>query len=99
MEFSGSFNELVGSKMELGKITMAIEAAIATSFALDGGTITDSEVKRRFNICQDVFKILRGDMKWRIERIIDHLPQYLRAELAGSSWAPNSRQCWVPGDG
>ena len=99
MEFSGSFLDLVGDKRNLGLVTLAIESAIAASFALDGGTMTDAEVKRRFNMCQNIFKVLRGDMQWGIERIIDHLPQYLRAELSGASWEPDKRQCWIPGDG
>lgn len=101
MEFSGSFKDLVGSKRHLGKVTLAIETAIQVSFATNEGTITQSEVKRRFELCQKIFKILRGDLKWGIERIIDHLPQYLTAELNGSDWDPGTqqRQCWIPSDG
>lgn len=99
MELSKSFVELVGSPVNLGKTTLGIQTAIELSFAQDGSTITQSEVKRRFRVCENIFKQLRGDMKWGIDRIIDHLPRYLRAELDGDAWEPDQRRCWISRDG
>ena len=99
MELSGSFKELVGSPANLGKTILGIEMAITSSFAIDGSTMTTSEVKRRFGICERLFKNLRGDLGWGIERIIDHLAEYLRYELDGVVWEPDKRSCWMTGDG
>jgi len=99
MEFTGSFKELVGSPANVGKVTLGFEMAITTSFAIDGSTMTTDEVKRRFQICERLFKQLRGDLSWGIERIIDHLAEYLRYELDGVSWEPDKRMTWQTTDG
>jgi hypothetical protein len=79
--------------------TIGIERAIARSFEVDGGRMTDSEVRRRFLICQRLFQQLRGDLGWGLHRVIDHLPTYLRCELDGLPWEPDRRACWMPEDG
>jgi hypothetical protein len=99
IEFTGSFKELVGSPRNVGKVTIGFELAIAASFAIDGGTMTTDEVKRRFQFCEKIFKQLRGDLSWGIERIIDHLAKYLRYELDGVSWEPDKRTTWMASDG
>jgi len=99
MEFTGAFLDLVGSPANLGKTTIGIQTAIEVSFAQDGAPITGWEVKRRFKLCEKIFQILRGDVHWGIDRIIDHLPRYLRCELDGDAWEPDSRQCWIASDG
>jgi len=73
--------------------------AIEKSFAQDGARVTQSEVKRRFELCARIFKTLRGDLHWGIERIEGHLSEYLRAELDGRTWEPDKREVWIPGDG
>lgn len=89
----------------VGTVTQAFLSAIARSYVVDGQRVgrtpllTQSETRRRFAICADIFKTLRGDLKWGIQRIVDHLPEYLRAELDGKSWQPEKRECWIPGDG
>ncbi len=99
MELSGSFKQLVGDHTALADVVNGIQTTIELSFAVDGATITGAEVKRRFQLCEGIFKVLRGDMQWGIARIVDHLPEYLRAELNGETWEPNSRTCWMPKDG
>lgn len=99
MELSGSFVQLVGDHSALARVLRGIQTTIELSFAVDGAGITQTEVKRRFQLCEKIFKILRGDMKWGIVRIIDHLPKYLRFELDGETWEPESRVCWMPTDG
>lgn len=83
----------------VGRVTIAFMEAIETSFRVDGARQTQSEVKRRFDICAKIFKQLRGDLKWGIDRIVDRLPRYLRAELDGEKWEPDQRVMWVPEDG
>jgi hypothetical protein len=83
---------------QLARVTVAIERAIATSFAGDGGRMTAAEVRRRFAICERLVRQLRGDLGWGLQRILDHLPEYLRCELDGVSWSPDARTVWVPED-
>lgn len=90
---------LVNDLDQLGRVTSCFHNSIAMSLALDGATVTTREVKRRFDICVKIFKELRGDVKWGVSRIIDYLPEYLRAELDGEPWEPDTRRCWVPSDG
>jgi hypothetical protein len=35
----------------------------------------------------------------RLQRVLDHLPEYLRCELDGIPWQPDTRMVWVPADG
>lgn len=80
------------------KLGPAITKAVRESFDRDKCEKTRSEVKRRFDLCYEIAKQLRYDLAWGISRITDHLSLYLRAELNGSSWEPDKRQCWMPGD-
>lgn len=88
---------------KVGTVCLGIEAAVAQSFIEDthkgrvilvngAGRITRDEIKRRGKLCLKIFVALRGDLKWTIERILDHLPQYLRKELDGESWEPEARR-------
>jgi len=78
---------------------MGIERAIERSFAADGARVTNAEVRRRFAICERLFRQLRGDLGWGMQRVIDHLPGYLRCELDGEPWEPDHRTMWMPQDG
>jgi len=62
-------------------------------------TMTQAEVRRRFGICERLFRQLRGDLHWGLTRVLDHLPTYLRYELDGQPWEPDARSCWMPDDG
>ncbi len=85
---------------DLGRITMSIYGAIEASFA-EGNmrNPTREEVKRRFMICINWAKTLRGDLKWAIGRICDTMPEVLRTELLGAEFKPDTRACWIPSDG
>ena len=87
------------AKDELGRLTLGIEQAVTRSFAADGARMTGAEVRRRFGICERLFRQLRGDLGWGLVRVLDHLPEYLRCELDGMPWEPDRRTCWMPGDG
>jgi hypothetical protein len=84
---------------QLGDAVLGIEAAVVQSFEADGARMTGSEVRRRFGICERLVRQLRGDLGWGLQRVLDHLPQYLRSELDGVPWEPDRRTCWMPEDG
>ena len=88
---------------KVGKVVIGIEAAVAQSFMEDaqpgriiivhgGNRITQAEIKRRGEMCIKIFRVLRGDLKWTVERILDHLALYLRKELDGVTWEPEARR-------
>lgn len=58
-----------------------------------------SEVKRRFDICERITRMLRNDHQWGWSRILDRLPEYLGCELSGKPWEPDRRSVWIPEDG
>ena len=100
----GVFASLV-TEDKHGKVALGIEAAVAQSFIEDtapgriivhgGNRITHAEIKRRGQMCLKIFGTLRGDLKWTVERILDHLALYLRKELDGVGWEPEARrQMW-----
>jgi len=84
---------------DLARLTLGIEHAVSHSFATDHARMTGAEVRRRFGICERLFRELRGDLGWGLVRVLDHLPEYLRCELDGMPWEPDRRTCWMPGDG
>jgi hypothetical protein len=83
---------------EIARIVIGIERAVQRSFPT-GTRITDTEVRRRFSICERLFRQLRGDLGWGLQRVLDHLPHYLRCELDGQPWEPDRRTLWMPQDG
>jgi hypothetical protein len=93
----GAFLDLVSDE-QVARVTLAIECAIAESFAADGARMTGAEVRRRFGICERLVRQLRGDLGWGLERVLHHLPRYLRCELDGEPWTPDARAVWVPED-
>ena len=60
------------------------------------GGVTQAEVKRRFEICERIWKVLRIEHKWLVQRVCDHLHRFLLQEIDGISWEPNCRVLWVP---
>lgn len=87
----------------LGRLTQAAITTIGKSFEQQAmRNPTQDEVKRRFEIVMKYAVMLRGDLKWGLDRICDTLPEILRTELLGQRWEPtqsDKRQCWMPGDG
>lgn len=96
MSDGGAFRGLIEADA-VGRVTLAIENALVASMVLDKAPQTEREVKRRFEICARIFKVLRGDMKWSISRALDKLPEYLRCELDGTPYDPkDARAVWMP---
>jgi|SRR6185436_18129171 len=93
---------------QIPRVVRGIEEAVAKSFTEDakrravivvGAAPKQSEVKRRAEICLRIFRELRGDLKWGVERIADSLPHFLRCELDGIAWSPTvTRASWSPND-
>ena len=94
---------------QAAQVALKLERLIMESFATDAGreaiakgtkgkaVVTAAEVKRRFNILADWFKVFRGDMGWSLQRALDELPHALRAKLDGEIYTPNERrQIWAP---
>ena len=85
---------------DLGRVTLGIYSAIEKSFVEQNmRNPTRDEIKRRFGICINWAKTLRGDLKWGLDRIVDTMPEVLRAHLLGGEFKPDTRQCWIPSDG
>lgn len=57
-----------------------------------GAPPSRAEYVRRTEICVKIFRELRGDLKWTVERILDHLPGFLRKQLDGVPWEPEARR-------
>ena len=93
----GAFLDLVSTD-QVARVMLAIERAIADSFCTDGARPTGDEIRRRFAICERLVRELRGDLGWGLQRVLDHLPGYLRSELDGVRWEPDARALWVPDD-
>jgi hypothetical protein len=93
-----SFLEIV-ERSQVAAVSAAIEAAVGKSFRDDSARMTRDEVRRRFEICERIFRTLRGELAWGLQRVLDRLPYYLRCELDGKRWEPDRRTIWMPGDG
>lgn len=93
----GLFADLLAQD-QIGHVVLGIENAVAKSFLEDRARPTGDEIRRRFNICTRMVKQLRGDLGWAIPRVIDHLSGYLRSELDGIPWTPETRNVWTPSE-
>jgi len=84
---------------DLARVVVAIEVTVMKSLREDGARATGDEIQQRFDICECLIRLLRGDLGWGLQRVIDHLPHYLRCELDGQRWEPDRRTIWMPTDG
>lgn len=95
------------SKDQQRRVTQGVYRAVKISFEEDqrrigrsrSVNVTADELKRRVNLCLKIYREVRGDLEWGLQRAIDHLPSYLRFELDGVKWEPDQRKVWAPGDG
>ena len=93
-----AFLELI-ERNQVVRVAKTIERAVEKSFAQDGACMTGAEIRRRFVMCERIFRHLRGDLSWGLVRALDRLPYYLRCELDGQRWEPDKRTIWMPEDG
>ncbi len=75
----------------IGKLTRAISNVVAKSFAADKARVTQSETRRRGQICIEAARVCLGDSKLSLERTIACLPDALRSKLDGGNWMPPKR--------
>ena len=80
-------------------VAQAVERAVMRSFEtrpLPLRAITTSEARHRVQVCEQIWRALRLDKRWSVQRACDHLYRYLIAELDGVAWEPDDRSIWVP---
>ena len=80
-------------------VAAAVERAVMRSFEtrpLPIRGITSNECRRRVQICERIWKALRMDKSWSLQRACDHLYRYLVADLDGVHWEPDGRSLWAP---
>ena len=104
MQIPAPFLELAqGDPMVLTRVVNGFHSIISKSFAKGcdpvRGNPTASLVRDRFKICERIYRALRNEKKWGVQRILDKLPEYLHCELNGQGWEPDARSVWVPTDG
>jgi hypothetical protein len=86
------------SRAQYQAITVAFFRVIETSYVQDKMRPTRAETKRRFEILEQTFRMLRSeDFQWSTQRILDELPRALRAKLDRLPWDPSRlRSLWRP---
>jgi len=99
------FKELFNSPADFQRVFDRLEHTIWWSFAyidtrLTGRTpvITKAETRRRFQICEKWFRILRGEMGFGLIRTLDTIPRALASELLEIEFDPhaeNLAQGWT----
>lgn len=107
MSDTAIFAIVSGDPKNAGKLVRGIERAVQRSYDSDlirdgaGKVIaTRDEIKRRTQLCIDAAALLRRELKWSIDRIVDELPKMLRQRLDGSDWNPEeirARSSWFSG--
>lgn len=95
---------------QAGLVTRRFEEMILASFSpdiavhvVDGKPrprMTAAEIKRRFDILADWFGVMKGDLGWSLQRVMDSLPIALQKTLAGESYTPDVRHAaWSAAQG
>lgn len=104
----GVFLDLI-TQDQIPAVVLGFEKAITDSFVEDRRRessliigrvqrITHEDMKDRGKKCLEIFRILRGDLKWSVPRILDELPRLLREKLdTGDITVGGERRCWTPG--
>lgn len=90
---------LFDSKEAMASLVLGSERALRESFQqrpLRGGQVTAAEKKHRATLCIEIARVLRGDCKWSVDRVVDHLPKYLLQAIDGIDWKPPTRNVWAP---
>lgn len=98
------FAELVADPKLYLMVGRRIAEIVLASFGEDAlrtlkppSVASEVEIRRRTLIVYEWFKIMRGDLKYSIPRVLDTLPQALRCQLAGLPFEPPPvEQGWSP---
>jgi hypothetical protein len=99
------FFDLVNDPVALADVSSKLETIIWTSFGQDvlrdmkAPPITESETKRRFEICEYWIRVMRGDMLYSWLKTMEILPFALRRTLDGLDFTPPpANEGWVVSD-
>jgi hypothetical protein len=90
----GAFADLVRKPEDMQRAALGFIRAIENSFAQDQARSlvvllkTEREVERRFKICEEWFRVMRGDCGYSVDRSVDFLPHALRCTLDGVAFEP-----------
>ena len=100
----GAFAELVRKPEDLPRVFIGFQRAILNSFNQDQArsilTVlkTEREVEYRFKVCEEWFRVMRGDMGYSVDKSLDFLPIALRCTLDKISFTPPAAgESWAPG--
>lgn len=96
---AGEFLGVLKDPMAIREVVHGMSTAVAASYALEGGRRTQAEDGRRAKLCVDLVRIMRGDCGWTIRRIVDELPEALRARVRGEDWEPPKGVLWTGPNG
>lgn len=90
--------ELTKNPAQLERVARGVTAIVTNSFVDRPCMATTAEIKRRGNICIELFKELRRDCGFSVERCLDVIPGALRAKIDGSMWEPPTGNTWAGSD-
>lgn len=96
--FTSPMLELCTRPGDMAKVTKVMLRVVAKSFLDDKSTPTTNEMKRRCDMCIDLFRIMRRDCGWSLIRCMDNLDTALRAKLDGAPWEPSKKNAWSPAE-
>lgn len=92
MSTDGTFNKALYQR-----VALTFYRVIEASFVQDRSRVTRDETKRRFELLERTFRMLRNDFQWGVDRILYVLPKALRAQLDGTAWDPSREsRIWMP---
>lgn len=77
------------------RISLGIQAALTRSFKkYPMRRMTQAEVKRRFTLCFEGYRVMRNEQGWSSARCIDSLDHILDAALSGTPHPSSKRASW-----
>lgn len=100
----GPFSDLVYNQEDLKNVALTFMHTIKKSFYEDRNrdgrvpSVTEAEIKRRYQICEAHFRDARGGVGWSLQRALDTLPIALRAKLDGKDFTYSAHQGWAVPD-
>jgi hypothetical protein len=93
----GTWVDLVVAN-DVGRVMGAMERAILQSYVKHPflGGMSDRENKRRIEMLVRWIPVLRKDLGWSTERVLDAFPHILSQELSGTRYVPDeTRSMWA----
>lgn len=93
-----AIERLVGRE-NVPRVVAALTTIVEGSFTVcPARALTKSAVKERIAICLALLQRLKGDLKWSLPRVLDHIPEYLVYELQGVRYEPATGRTWTAGE-